>query len=230
MKRTFPPRFASLAILGFSLFAERVYAQTPAEPPPATPLSPTTSQPPPASTASSSGTAPAPGDPAPGDPAPGDPAPGGLENLTPPSEERTANNSIFLELLGNGGLYSVNYERIFGDSNFSLRAGFSYFSLSAGDSSTSLITIPLLVNYYIGGLDHKLQLGAGALGAYVSASTTSTGTGYLSGSGVGVAGTAVVGYRYIPHDGGFNFGVGFTPIVGAGGFAPFGGISFGGGF
>jgi len=91
---------AAFAILGLSLFADRAHAQTPAEPPLARPSSTATSQSP-ASTASSSGTTPPPGYP---------------ENPAPPRESRTAENSVFPELLGNGGLYSINYERIFGDA------------------------------------------------------------------------------------------------------------------
>jgi hypothetical protein len=161
--------------------------------------------------------------PAPPEPRPAPPAP-----PPPESDARTAENSIFLELLGNGGLYSINYEHLFADSGFGARVGFSYFGISAADStssaSVSLITVPVLANYYIGGVNHKLQLGLGVTIVYLSAASGAFGAGYTSGSGAGVAGTGVIGYRYLPHDGGFDFGVGFTPLFGAGGFAPFGGI------
>ena len=59
------------------------------------------------------------------------------EDLPPPNEpvharpKRTANNSIFVEGFGNGALYSVNYERILGDTNISLRAGFGYVHIGS---------------------------------------------------------------------------------------------------
>lgn len=171
------------------------------------------------------------------------PAPASYE--APPDDSgsglgRTANNAVFIELLGNGGVYSLNYERIF--DNFSVRAGFSYISIEAettykcGQSGcseargrVSLTTFPVVGNYFLGGANHKLQLGAGVLLASVSGRAESDFTA-SDASGFGVAGTAVVGYRYLPRKGGFNFGVGFTPLVGAGGFLPWGGISFGGVF
>jgi hypothetical protein len=161
----------------------------------------------------------------------------------PPSEpaqprpKRTANNSIFIEGLGNGGLYSVNYERILGDTNFSLRAGFGYFRIDGGTTfgfanapETDLL-FPVLANYYVGETSHKLQLGAGALFWHRSISWASS-AGHEET--LETAATLVLGYRYLPRDGGFNFGVGFTPMIGDGGFfphfLPWGGLSMGGGF
>jgi hypothetical protein len=144
---------------------------------------------------------------------------------------RTANNAVFLELLGNGGLYSINYERFVGD--FGIRAGFSYFAVEAESlssrSKVSLTTFPILGNYYLGSANHKLQLGGGVLVAALSGESSSK-FGTDGASGVGVAGTAVVGYRYMPSKGGFNFGAGFTPLFGSGGFLPWGGVSLGGVF
>jgi hypothetical protein len=155
---------------------------------------------------------------------------------------RTANNSIFLELLGNGLLYSINYERFFEDSGFSVRGGFSYISLSAsaGNAATgtssakaTFMTFPLLGNYYVGGRDHKLQLGLGVTFMYAAESAGGGGVGVASVSGFVPAPTAVVGYRYIPHDGGFAFFIGLTPFIVPGGdksVLPWGGMSFGGVF
>ena len=147
------------------------------------------------------------------------------------SKERTAFNSIFIELLGNGGLYSLNYDRLVTDY-LSIRGGFSYFSISAAgngsSASVTFMTFPIMANFLVGSPSHKLELGAGPLFAYAGGSTSSGGVGgTVSGSGFGVAGTAVIGYRYVPYDGGFHFKVGFTPLFGAGGVLPWGGISFG---
>lgn len=148
------------------------------------------------------------------------------------SEGRKAKNLVYLELLGNGGVYSINYERMLTD-DLSARLGFSYLSIgaSAGDTSAkaNLVTAPVLINYTVGGKNHRAELGAGATLVYVSASSTGGGVG-SSGEGVGVLGTGVVGYRYSPADGGFVFRAGFTPLFGKGGFLPWGGMSFGGTF
>ena len=46
-----------------------------------------------------------------------------------------------------------------------------------------------------------------------------------------VFGTFVVGYRYLPYDGGLNFGIGFTPFFGHGVvLSPSGGVDLGFGF
>lgn len=148
------------------------------------------------------------------------------------STDRKAKNLVYLELLGNGGLYSINYERMIGN-DLSARLGFSYFSVSAsaGDSTAkaSLVTAPVMLNYMLGGKNHKFETGAGATVIYVSASASGGGAS-MSGEGIGVVGTGTVGYRYSPADGGFVFRVGYTPFIGANGFNSWGGASFGGTF
>lgn len=153
------------------------------------------------------------------------------------STDRKAKNLVYLELLGNGGLYSINYERML-SNDLSARLGFSYFSISASGTSSdgsqasakaSLVTVPALFNYMVGGKNHKFEMGAGATLIYVSASA-SGGAASASGQGVGVAGTGVAGYRYSPADGGFVFRVGYTPLFGKGGYQSWGGMSFGGTF
>jgi hypothetical protein len=158
------------------------------------------------------------------------PAPAANADAKPatPSDGRTANNAVYLELLGNGGLYSINYERMIGD--FGVRVGASYFSVSGSDGTTSasasLMTFPIVASYYLGPGNHKLQLGLGATIFDVSASASTVGF-VGSGSGVSAAATGVIGYRYVPKNGGFDFGIGFTPLLGPGGLSPFGGMHFG---
>lgn len=164
---------------------------------------------------------------------PGGPAtPAGAPAQPAPAEQeqgRTANNAIFIELLGNGGIYSLNYERFIRD--FGVRAGFSYLSIEASAGGTSakvsFLTVPVVGSYYLGGENHKLQLGAGLVVVYLSGEASNDRYTTSGASGLGVAATGVVGYRYMPRTGGFNFGVGFTPLVGAGGFLPWGGLSLG---
>ncbi len=151
-------------------------------------------------------------------------------------EIRKANNVVFVELGGNGLVYSINYERVFGDSDFSLRGGFSFISVGAsggsGSSNASLITLPVLGNYYVGGRDHKLQLGGGLTFMYASVSSGG-GTSLASVSGFVPAPTLALGYRYLPARGGFTFFIGFTPFIIPGGskvLFPWAGMSFGGAF
>ncbi|MGE3669493.1 MAG: hypothetical protein AB7K71_07525, partial [Polyangiaceae bacterium] len=50
----------------------------------------------------------------------------GTDEAEAPST-RSAKNSLYIELLGNGGLYSLNYERNLTD-DVAARVGFSYIS------------------------------------------------------------------------------------------------------
>jgi hypothetical protein len=147
-----------------------------------------------------------------------------------------ADNAVFAELLGNGLLYSVNYERIVAVGagvTLGIRAGASFItygiSSSAGAGNLTLATVPVTVSYYWGPSSHKLQLGLGASALYVSAATDSTGQKFSSAEeGLGIAATAIVGYRYLPARRGVTFGVGFTPLLRSGrGFLPWGGASIG---
>jgi hypothetical protein len=148
---------------------------------------------------------------------------------------RKANNAIFLELGGNGLIYSINYERIFGDSDFGVRVGLSYISLGASSGSSSskitMMTFPVMANYYgVGSKDHKLQLGAGVTFLSLSGSS-SNGDSFVGASGFAPAPTLAIGYRYLPARGGFSFFIGFTPFIIPGGdkvLFPWGGMSFGG--
>jgi len=146
-----------------------------------------------------------------------------------------ADNQVFLELLGNGLLYSLNYEWFLTAWNqrFGIRGGASFItykiSTANGAGNLVLATVPVVASWYWGPSSHKLQLGLGASALYVSAATDATGQKFSSSEeGLGIAATAVIGYRYLPRDGGFTFGIGFTPLLRAGkGFLPWGGASGG---
>jgi len=147
-------------------------------------------------------------------------------------EKQIASNVIFAEAFGSGLLYSLNYERIIEKYNLGLRGGASFFTYAVSSYGSSgnltLITFPLVASYYLGWVKHKIQLGLGATLLYSAASSDSSGTRFESErSGLGLAATAVVGYRYIPRDSGFSFGAGFTPLLRASKFLPWGGINAG---
>lgn len=174
--------------------------------------------------------------PPPQQPPPGGPPPGAMPPPPPPpgygppptgEQERTANNAIYVDLLGPGLLYSIDYDRAFGD--FAVRVGFSYFSLgvsaTAGNSgvseSASFMTFPITVSYIgIGSKKHIFELGAGAtiislgVGASVFGAEAKADA---TGNAIIVAPTAVLGYRLQPPDGGFFFHAGLAPQVFIGG-------------
>jgi hypothetical protein len=145
---------------------------------------------------------------------------------------RTAPNVIFAEVLGSGLLYSVNYERLIDQWNIGLRAGASYFTYEVSSYGKSgnlvLVSFPIVASYYFGWRSHHLQLGLGATILYTGVATDSEGTKFDSErSGVGWAVNGVVGYRYMPRDGGISFGVGFTPLIRTSKFLPWGGANVG---
>jgi hypothetical protein len=147
---------------------------------------------------------------------------------------RTARNSIFIELAGNGGIYSLNYDRVITEQ-FSIRAGFGYMSMGASASSggatvtakASILAVPVVGNFMLGSANHKLELGAGITMFRFTGSGSDSLGGSASATGMAPAGTAVIGYRYVPQDGGFTFRAGFTPLVFKDDWLPWGGLSFG---
>lgn len=145
--------------------------------------------------------------------------------------QRTAQNTVYLELGGNALLYSVSYERIL-PSNVALRAGAGYMSVSAtagsASSSVSSLGIPVTASYL--GLGN-LELGGGVLFQRFSGAT-STGFGDDIEAGVFVPmATFIAAWRIVPPTGGFNFKLGFTPMYHPDiGFFPWGSVAFGVGF
>ncbi|HVH41491.1 MAG TPA: hypothetical protein VM925_04080 [Labilithrix sp.] len=156
-----------------------------------------------------------------------------LETAPAPAPTETpAANVIFAEVLGSGLLYSLNYERFVDRWNLGLRAGASFFTYDVSSygstGNLTIVTFPLLASYYLGWRSHKLQLGLGATILHTKVATDSQGTAFEGErSGTGLAPSAVVGYRYVPRDGGISFGIGFTPLLRATKFLPWGGATVG---
>ena len=140
-------------------------------------------------------------------------------------------NGVYLELLGSGGLYSINYEREIRESVW-LRVGFGAWTATSffSDTETAVTTVPITLTRLIGAGTHRLEVGGGlTLGRREREA--------LSGdSGSFVSLTGLVGYRYQPRGRGFLFRASATPFYGFGnedlaypekGFMPSLGISFG---
>jgi hypothetical protein len=163
---------------------------------------------------------------------------------------RSALNSIWVEGLGAGLLYSVNYERMVLD-DLGARVGFAYYAFGASVSSgedrseakAKFLVFPITASYL--GISseskkHCLELGGGATIIYATAAASGGGMS-AEGSGIGGFGQVLTGYRIQPADGGFHFRVGLMALFGPGlgfsvddpsawGVLPWGYISFGGSF
>ena len=124
-------------------------------------------------------------------------------------------NSVYIEVLGNGGFYSVNYDRLF-CNYFGVRVGASYIHL--GDAG-QYASFPLMANFFIGKKKHKLEMGAGftIMNEAPPGDFSHPDTKYFR--------TATLGYRYQSKENFFR--IGFTPLYTGYEIIPLGGVSFG---
>jgi hypothetical protein len=141
------------------------------------------------------------------------PKPAFTQAAGPPS---TTRNAVYVELLGNGGLYSINYERVLTNFNYErvmagsvrARVGGGAWTDNWSDLTTSIetFTFPMMVQMVMErerGSAHHPELGIGIL-------VGQRGThGFLSLTGL-------VGYRYEPPRGRLLLRVGLTPFYGFG--------------
>jgi hypothetical protein len=137
-----------------------------------------------------------------------------------PAKEGFAKNAIYAELAGNGGFYTINYERFLRE-DVSVRVGAMYMSISVSagsgqnmaESSGTWLTFPVLFEYTgIRAGSHALNLGAGLDFFYFSGSA-GTFQATASSSGVLPAATLDIGYRYSNPKGGFMFKAAYTPFA-----------------
>lgn len=158
--------------------------------------------------------------------------------------EREAKNAIYVDLLGPGLFYSINYDRMLTE-DLSARIGFSYlsFGASAGDGTGTASAsaefaywaVPLTVSYLgIGSDSNMLEVGGGPVIMNIKGSgvveTDETASGAEASATV-FAMTGMLGYRHQPADGGFVFRVGASPVMAFGaGFLPWGYLSLGAAF
>jgi hypothetical protein len=121
---------------------------------------------------------------------------------------QSSRNNFFFELLGNGGLYSINYERFVVDDVTS-RIGVGVWNdPTSSGGKTSLVTIPVLTSGLIGSRKSKLEIGVGFLVGRQKF-TSSFGRS-LNWTAPIADGTGVVGYRYQPFEQGFVFRAGIS--------------------
>lgn len=145
-------------------------------------------------------------------------------------EERSdfARSAIYVEVLGQGILYSVNYDHRI-SQHFSLRAGYSHWSMPFVFIDKLTFTgFPIMLNYLTGEGTGHLELGIGLMPTTVSLHGREWFFGtQQEASGSIVLGTATIGYRSQSQDGGFVFRIGVTPIFTFKEVLPSGGISLG---
>ena len=142
----------------------------------------------------------------------------GYADAAQPSDTgpRRAENALYVELLGPGLLYSVDYDRAFGD--LSARIGIGYLS----GTSSSFVAVPLTISYLgLGSKKHMFEIGAGVAIWNFSANYSLLGANSNSStSATIVAATGILGYRYQPPNGGFFLRVGLSPLIFQSGFIP----------
>jgi hypothetical protein len=124
------------------------------------------------------------------------------------ADERSAHNSLYLELGGSGILWSANYDRMFGE-HFSLRVGVEALEFEpVCDCKSFFFVVPVTASALVGPGAHKLELGLGATTFLGSTDNT----GYKPPAIIFA--TGIVGYRYAPKQSGFMFRASFTPVFG----------------
>jgi hypothetical protein len=154
--------------------------------------------------------------------------------------QKDAKNVLYIEGLGNAGVYSLNYERSFKE-NVNVRIGFGYSEI-VGETTVSDTIVgqrkekvnvrfgasPVMVNYFIGKGDHKIEIGGGITLFVISAQSSEiSSNGLKFKAGVLSFLTGTIGWRYQPKGGGLVFKVAFTPFYNFSKVLPFGGISVG---
>ncbi len=120
-------------------------------------------------------------------------------------------NCIYLELLGQGILGSVNYEYRF-SPNWSGRVGFTTESIFIPIGLDIDITgSPIMINFLTGHASHHFEMGLGVFAAWVKGDDF-WGMKMDTDEEFMPLYTATIGYRHQPRTTGFIYKLGFTPL------------------
>ena len=142
-----------------------------------------------------------------------------------------ARNAAYLEILGNGGTASLNYERRLGDV-VRLRVGWGNwadeYSPDADETSRSYNVVPIILQGVLYSGAHHLEIGGGALLGQVRADSVFFGTSQSWTQSIANL-EALVGYRRQSTGRAFVFRVGVTPSFALLGDYPDKGFHLGGG-
>jgi len=110
--------------------------------------------------------------------------------------------SIYFELAGSGGFFSLNYEKVFskiGTTELTWRAGLSAAPIDRNNGTG--IVFPLMVNAIVGKNTHKLELGMGQ-----GITITTKGSFFILT-------TACIGYRYQAAAKPWFYRISYTPLI-----------------
>lgn len=132
-------------------------------------------------------------------------------------------NRLFAEVLGSGGLYSLNYERGVG-KHIAARVGLTVVPPMEG--FTTFVAVPLSTSYLIGRGSHHAELGASALVRLAGRDLQPQPFGRTPQEPLVYPGL-IVGYRYQRPGGGVFYRATFTPLRDAEGWMPSFGVSVG---
>ena len=125
--------------------------------------------------------------------------------------DRTSNNTshraqvIYGELLGNGLLFSANYDFRFAKSQkgLGMRLGLGFF----GGSGSGIFTVPIGINHLAGKAPNYFESGIGVTYA------TFTGDDYFLSGRSGSLLVPGIGYRYQPEHNGFFGKISLSPLI-----------------
>lgn len=153
------------------------------------------------------------------------------------SEDR--NQTVYLELLGNGLVYSLNYDLRLEkgrQDGHGIRIGagimpVSERGFSGNEARGTVVTVPLAYNYLIGRRRSAFEVGAGLTPVFGHVAGVDVSGNEVDDADATVIGFLNAGYRYQPLNNGFVFRFTWTPAVTNEGFFPLWfGLSFGYGF
>ena len=139
----------------------------------------------------------------------------------------SARNALYVELLGAGLLYSINYDRhLIGRMH--ARVGYATFGSGFGSGDSKLHLVPMQL-MFVSDAEDALEIGAGVtMVVDRGRNAIRPHDSSAPSSDLRAVASLIIGYRYQPVENGFLFRIGFTPFIGYDGrFLPFGGISFG---
>lgn len=135
---------------------------------------------------------------------------------------RAANVNV--ELAGNAGILSLNYDQRFSKGTSGLGARIGVGVTGGGSSHIGfpqfILTVPVGLNYLVGAGPHQLEAGAGV--TFIGETFTPVG----KYGGATKFFVPSIGYRYQPLNKAPVFRAFFSPFIGRDG-GPFGGISIG---
>jgi hypothetical protein len=145
-----------------------------------------------------------------------------LPLVSQPLDPKYSRNAVYLELGGQGVLYTINYDYRF-TTFFAARVGFTHYTIPQFFFADLTITaFPIMGEFLLFGENHFLELGVGLMPTIGESSFH-----FFSSTKSGVVGIANIAYRYQPVDGGLLFRASMPFFVTDNGAKVWGGVSFG---